>query len=72
MIGDDPRFFPPEEEGITSDTQGDHNYNANQSLCDAIAAGARGAYWNILRKMDGKSTHHENVEDKKTKRIIRR
>jgi hypothetical protein len=31
--------------------QRDHNYNANQSLCDAIAAGARGAYWDILRKL---------------------
>jgi tryptophan 2-C-methyltransferase len=31
----------------------DHNYNRNQSLCDAIAAGARGAYWDILRKMKG-------------------
>ncbi|NLF73493.1 MAG: radical SAM protein [Candidatus Anammoximicrobium sp.] len=52
LIGDDPRFFPPEEathDGETSEAR-DHNYNANQALVDAIAAGARGAYWDILRK----------------------
>ena len=34
-----------------AEVQGDHNYNANQALADAIAAGARGAYWDILRKL---------------------
>lgn len=29
----------------------DHNYNANRALSDAIAAGARGAYWDILRRL---------------------
>ena len=54
LIAGDQRFFPPEEEGdlgTGAEAQHDHNYNANQSLCDAIAAGARGAYWDILRKM---------------------
>ncbi len=53
LIGDDPRFFPPEEEtgGAEESAAGDHNYNANQALIDAIAAGARGAYWDILRKL---------------------
>jgi tryptophan 2-C-methyltransferase len=56
LIAGDERFFPPEEEAVAGaaagqSTQRDHNYNANQSLCDAIAAGARGAYWDILRTM---------------------
>jgi len=28
-----------------------YNYNANQALVNAIAAGARGAYWDILRRL---------------------
>ena len=72
LIGDDRRFFAPEEEPHTVGpifnrsetvgevlqaspenraTQRDHNYNQNQALSDAIAAGARGAYWDILRKL---------------------
>lgn len=53
LIGDDPRFFPPEEEtgGGEASLVGDHNYNANRALIEAIAAGARGAYWDILRKL---------------------
>jgi radical SAM superfamily enzyme YgiQ (UPF0313 family) len=51
LIDDDPRFFPPEEEAVESEAApGDHNYNANQQLVDAIAAGERGAYWDILRR----------------------
>jgi tryptophan 2-C-methyltransferase len=54
LIAGDQRFFPPEEErdaAAAGHAQGDHNYNANQLLCDTIAAGARGAYWDILRKI---------------------
>jgi radical SAM superfamily enzyme YgiQ (UPF0313 family) len=52
LIGGDPRFFPPEEEtGAAEGTLGDHNYNANQQLAGSIAAGERGAYWDILRRM---------------------
>jgi tryptophan 2-C-methyltransferase len=55
LIAGDQRFFEPEEEqpidSATAQPQGDHNYNANQALCDAIAGGARGAYWDILRRM---------------------
>jgi radical SAM superfamily enzyme YgiQ (UPF0313 family) len=51
LIAGDPRFFPPEDEFAASQNSGDHNYNANQPLCDAIANGARGAYWDILRKL---------------------
>lgn len=47
-IGDDPRFlfFDP--------TRGDrnYNYNANERLIKAIEEGYRGAYWDILRRLD--------------------
>lgn len=47
LIGGDPRFFflgaAGEGEGAS------YNYNENSTLDDAIAAGARGAYWDILR-----------------------
>jgi radical SAM superfamily enzyme YgiQ (UPF0313 family) len=33
------------------DPHADYNYNQNQALVDAIAAGARGAYWDILRRL---------------------
>ena len=58
LIDGDERFFEPEDETPTtdSDTQGDHNYNENQALAAAIAAGARGAYWDILRKLRGTHT----------------
>jgi hypothetical protein len=48
LIGDDGRFFPPLLEQDPG-SAGDHNYNDNQQLVEAIAAGARGAYWDILR-----------------------
>lgn len=55
LIDGDPRFFEPQDEDGTGEqpppdpkAPGDHNYNANQALIDAIAAGARGAYWDIL------------------------
>lgn len=53
LIGGDSRFFPPEDEHASehADTQGDHNYNANQALVAAIRTGARGAYWDILRRL---------------------
>jgi tryptophan 2-C-methyltransferase len=56
LIAGDKRFFEPEEENPiegSGGAQGDHNYNANEALADAIRAGARGAYWDILRKMRG-------------------
>ena len=40
LIDGDPRFF-----GVNADNL---NYNANQLLVEAIAQGARGAYWAIL------------------------
>jgi len=55
LIAGDPRFFEPMDEFTAERTgaEGDHNYNANRALADAIAAGARGAYWDILRKLRG-------------------
>jgi radical SAM superfamily enzyme YgiQ (UPF0313 family) len=50
LIGQDRRFFPPAEAAPAGHAQGDHNYNQNAPLVAAIAAGARGAYWDILRR----------------------
>ncbi len=46
LTKDDPRFlfFDPTR------PQSNYNYNANQVLVNAIANGARGAYWDILRR----------------------
>jgi len=55
LIAGDQRFFEPEDEVTavvaSSDAPGDHNYNENEALSAAIAAGARGAYWDILRQL---------------------
>ena len=47
LIGDDPRFL------FFDQTKPDrnYNYNANQRLVEAIEAGYRGAYWDILRRL---------------------
>ncbi len=47
LIGDDPRFlfFDPTK------PDRNYNYNANQRLVEAIEAGYRGAYWDILRRL---------------------
>jgi hypothetical protein len=47
-IAGDPRFFFLGEAGGDADGAG-YNYNGNVALEAAIAAGARGAYWDILR-----------------------
>ena len=46
LIGNDSRFlfFDPSKPGLS------YNYNANQRLIEMIAAGHRGAYWDILRR----------------------
>ncbi len=46
IIGGDERFFF----GGSGD-ESDYDYDENQPLVDAIAAGARGAYWDILRQL---------------------
>jgi len=45
MIDGDDRFFPP----MRAEDAVDHNYNDNSVLIGAIAAGHRGAFWDILR-----------------------
>ncbi len=48
LISGDERFFL--SSGEASDTS-DYNYNQNSVLVDAIKAGYRGAYWDILRRL---------------------
>ena len=52
LIDGDERFFEPDDD--TSDGARDpgrgYNYNDNTPLARAIADGARGAHWDILRK----------------------
>lgn len=50
LIAGDPRFFEPALE-CSDGPATDHNYNENTALVEAIAAGARGAYWDILRRL---------------------
>jgi hypothetical protein len=63
-IGGDSRFFEPSDEtdaalartgGSDPQSRG-YNYNDNDPLAREIAAGARGAYWDILRKMRGENS----------------
>jgi radical SAM superfamily enzyme YgiQ (UPF0313 family) len=66
LIAGDQRFFEPADPAPEPASGGwgpaercpgsvnpyaDYNYNQNQALVDAIAAGARGAYWDILRRL---------------------
>lgn len=53
LIGGDSRFFAPQPQpDLETDREtGDHNYNQNEQLIQAIRAGARGAYWDILRQL---------------------
>jgi len=47
LIGGDERFlFPSGGEGVAS-----YNYNDNSALSAAIRRGARGAFWDILRRL---------------------
>ncbi len=45
LIGEDGRFFKP----MSEQSAANYNYNENRPLSEAIRAGARGAYWDILR-----------------------
>ncbi len=49
LVGGDRRFLfaDPSRKGQN------YNYNANRVLEEAIAAGHRGAYWDILRRLEG-------------------
>ena len=46
LVGEDRRFFHADPAQI----DGNYNYNNNSVLAQAIGGGARGAYWDILRK----------------------
>jgi len=54
LIAGDQRFFEPAEDVAGEDGTG-YNYNDNTPLVQAIAAGRRGAYWDILRRMRSKT-----------------
>jgi len=47
LVGADARFFAPADDSGGPST--DHNYSDNRGLSQAIAQGARGAYWDLLR-----------------------
>jgi len=47
LVAGDSRFFLP----TNTATHQNYNYNANETLVRAIAQGARGAYWAILRRL---------------------
>ncbi len=47
----DERFLYFGGAGSAVEGSANYNYNANAELERAIAAGARGAYWDILRRM---------------------
>jgi radical SAM superfamily enzyme YgiQ (UPF0313 family) len=51
IIAGDERFFEPTPEQQSPTAQKDHNYTDNTDLVEAIAQGARGAYWDILRQL---------------------
>ena len=55
MIGGDRRFFEPAVETYNEATESsdaaNYNYNENLLLTQAIREGARGAYWDILRRL---------------------
>jgi tryptophan 2-C-methyltransferase len=55
LVAGDVRFFEPSDDAPAAsqqaESQANYNYSYNQTLVDAIAGGARGAYWHILRRM---------------------
>jgi hypothetical protein len=58
LIAGDKRFFEPMEELDAGAAEKavftDHNYNENIALTEAVKQGARGAYWDILRRLRDK------------------
>jgi len=54
LIGGDKRFFTSAKssEPKLRDGPAGYNYNENQPLVEAIRNGARGAYWDILRRLN--------------------
>ncbi|MBN2136920.1 MAG: radical SAM protein [Sedimentisphaerales bacterium] len=54
LIGGDKRFFTSakSDEPEPRDEPAGYNYNENRVLVEAIRNGARGAYWDILRRLN--------------------
>ncbi|NIA15622.1 MAG: radical SAM protein [Nitrospiraceae bacterium] len=52
LIRGDERFLHADP----SETDGNYNYNDNSVLAQAIRAGERGAYWDILRRLAARSS----------------
>ncbi len=54
LIGCDKRFFTSAKSSGPEPRDGPagYNYNENQPLVEAIRNGARGAYWDILRRLN--------------------
>lgn len=48
LVDGDPRFFCPDPDADLTD----YNYRENPTLTNAIRAGHRGAYWDILRRLE--------------------
>jgi radical SAM superfamily enzyme YgiQ (UPF0313 family) len=50
LVGNDPRFLI----GETGDAPENYNYNDNSALVRAIRAGYRGAFWDIMRRVESR------------------
>ena len=50
LVAGDPRFFLPDD----MPENANYNYSDNSVLVRAIAEGARGAYWDILRRLSAR------------------
>ncbi len=55
LVGNDERFFLPSNEQVETN----YNYNDNTVLVNAIKNGARGAYWDILRRLQTNAATHD-------------
>jgi len=55
LVGNDERFFLPSNEQVETN----YNYNDNTVLVNAIKNGARGAYWDILRRLQTKDSSQD-------------
>jgi hypothetical protein len=53
LVGGDQRFFV----ASSGREPGDFNYNNNSALSEAIHGGARGTFWDILRRLNTVEAH---------------
>jgi len=59
LVGKDERFFFPTDVGKSKN----YNYNQNVLLIKAIEDGYRGAYWDILRKVQSLTSEINEKQD---------